>query len=132
MRPLIAIAAGLFFAAVLLLPAFGPLLDHHFAERMPNHQHLHESVVHTHTHDQAHSHAGDGMPDTQDGSGGAVPLVNADGSVTGLASPILDQTVLVDYPGFEPSNGPLRLFVRSEAVMQIYAPPPRTPPKSAA
>ena len=43
-----------------LVPAVGPLMDHHFAERQPAHQHL--GLVGDHVHDyganHAHRHAG--------------------------------------------------------------------------
>ncbi|MBM3948258.1 MAG: hypothetical protein FJ312_03270 [SAR202 cluster bacterium] len=130
MRPLIAITAGLFFAAVLLLPAFGPLLDHHFAERMPNHRHLNDAVAHTHGIERVHSHSHDGTQTPQDENDKAVPLVNADGAVG--ASIVLVQDLLAGSFDFEPSYGLLRSFGRSEAVTQTYTPPPKTPPKYAA
>jgi hypothetical protein len=42
----------------LLLPLYGPLVDHHFAERLPYHSHLYLAghVDHVHLHDVPHSH----------------------------------------------------------------------------
>jgi hypothetical protein len=44
---------------MLLLPLFGPLLDHHFAERQHDHVHVYPGRVtpdHAHPYEQPHSH----------------------------------------------------------------------------
>ena len=48
----------LLVAVALFLPAIGPLLDHHFAERQPDHLHIGESGFQVHPHDykQVHYH----------------------------------------------------------------------------
>lgn len=48
--------AGLSFAAVLLVPAYGPLVDHHYAERLPFHAHLSDSAPHVHAYFEIHGH----------------------------------------------------------------------------
>jgi hypothetical protein len=40
--------AGLFFVAAIMAPSYGPLIDHHFAERSVFHNHL--AVVGPHLH----------------------------------------------------------------------------------
>jgi hypothetical protein len=59
--------------AVLFLPVFGPQLDHHFAERRPDHGHVYmgpvapehdhffqDRTAHTHTHNGASAPGGEG------------------------------------------------------------------------
>ena len=97
---------------------------------MPNHQHLNETVFHTHGIDYVHSDTHGGTQTPQDNNGTAVALVNPDSAVS-VAS-VLDQTLLAQSLDFQPSDGLLRPFGRPDAVTQTYASPPKTPPKFAA
>lgn len=71
-----------FAAAALFLPALGPLLDHHYAERQPNHAHVYLGPAapdHVHPfemygHHVHHSH------DHAPSSDGIVYLVSHDGT----------------------------------------------------
>ena len=54
--------------SVLLLPAVGSIIDHHFAERQPWHSHVGLHVSHAHASDVYHAH-----PDPSD-QGGERPV----------------------------------------------------------
>ena len=71
----------------LLVPLFGPLVDHHFAERQPGHMHLYLTGVpiqHLHHHEAFHSHE--------------APV--ADSSEMEAAGPVLENSVI-----FMPQEG---------------------------
>jgi hypothetical protein len=50
------VVAGLFFVAAIMAPIYGPLIDHHFAERSVFHDHLAVAGPHLHTFGDVHSH----------------------------------------------------------------------------
>lgn len=50
------IAAGLLFAAAVMVPAYGPLIDHHYAERLPFHGHIARDGPHSHSYLELHAH----------------------------------------------------------------------------
>ena len=67
----------------LFLSGIGPLVDHHFAERLPGHAHIYlgsQATDHHHTYQAAHSHSHDDL-----GTAGAdiVFLTSNDGFGTG-------------------------------------------------
>jgi len=49
--------AGLFFAATIMAPAYGPIVDHHYAERLLFHSHLADSGPGPHRHAFLVNHA---------------------------------------------------------------------------
>ena len=56
-------ALAVLVTGALLLPAVGPLLDHHYAERVPGHLHFYFAGVsadHTHPYEVAHRHGHEG------------------------------------------------------------------------
>ena len=50
------IAAGLLFVAAEMVQVYGPLVDHHYAERLPFHGHFARQGHHSHTHLESHTH----------------------------------------------------------------------------
>ncbi len=61
--------------SALLVPLFGPLVDHHFAERQPGHVHLYLTGVptqHLHFHEAHHSHDSPPAGPSDVGSSGPV------------------------------------------------------------
>ena len=76
----------------LALPSFGPLLDHHFAERQPNHGHLSAAHVHTHdhiygsTHGHVHYHEGTRSEDAQ-----TAAIYNYDGAPASTGVVVLQE-----------------------------------------
>ena len=63
----------------LVAPAFGPILDHHFAERQPGHIHFGTANPSSHVHSYAesfHIHKADNTPESY-----PVALYRHDGSV---------------------------------------------------
>jgi hypothetical protein len=57
--------AGFFFAATIMAPAYGPVIDHHYAERLLFHAHLADTGPHLHIYLDFHPHLmpSDGAPD---------------------------------------------------------------------
>ena len=62
---------ALLLTATVVLPALGPLMDHHYAERQPGHAHLRPAGEHDHGYDSLHIH-------THGGVGGLTALYNDD------------------------------------------------------
>ena len=50
------VAAGLLFVAAVMVPAYGPLVDHHYAERLPFHSHIARQGPHSHGYLESHTH----------------------------------------------------------------------------
>ena len=50
------IVAGLLFVAAVMVPVYGPLVDHHYAERLPFHGHLARQGPHSHAYSEFHTH----------------------------------------------------------------------------
>jgi hypothetical protein len=50
------VLAGLFFVATIMAPVYGPLVDHHFAERDVFHNHIAVAGPHLHAFLDIHSH----------------------------------------------------------------------------
>ena len=129
-------------AAVALLPAMGPLLDHHYAGRQPGHGHLYFGAVlydHVHGHEVAHTHS-DGGVHIHTGGGhaghshgsqtGVVFLASHDGAVQGHAYvPASALSVDLSFP--EPRES-LSLLLPSEGVLsqQNFVTPPTQPPQT--
>ncbi len=120
--------------ALLFLSFFGPLLDHHFTEKLPHHDHLYLGITDAahdhpfeteHTHglsvDQAGHHEHDG------GTGDTLYLVS--GEESGTNSHHIDLTATShssQYPPFDPISAP-RLGGERDPESNIISPPVRPP-----
>ncbi|MBM3943378.1 MAG: hypothetical protein FJ316_10750 [SAR202 cluster bacterium] len=121
----------------LVLSSLGPALDHHIAERQPDHQHIYYGQVnpdHTHPYQQSHHHANAAPPGSEGPSGtpsgDILYLTSSDGvSQTSLA--IILPGTLPDQVA--PDPGDESLFVGAadgyhtlrEASISIPKKPPR-------
>ena len=84
-------ALAVLVTGALLLPAVGPLLDHHYAERVPGHLHLAGvSAAHAHPYEVDHRHAyggaytdASGAPLSEGTVGFLLPQEEAAGSSAG-------------------------------------------------
>ena len=118
-----------------LLPGFGPLVDHHFAEKLPTHGHLGGYVSHTHTYEQTHEHAHAGHTHvheadaSQRAAGDVVVVVNAEGSMGSLLSLTQNSMVPPVADGWEPGTSILGFTERFDGVDDIYISPQSPPPK---
>ena len=127
-------------AGLLLLPFFGPMLDHHFAERRPDHahvylgpvaaDHVHPYEVSTHYHYHPESPAAGGAGQNPP-SGGIVYLTSHDGIGTGfteLTVPAAREHAT--FPDPEEYRTALRI-PRSDIIPQdVVTSPPRKPPRA--
>ena len=126
---------------LLLLPFFGPMLDHHFAERRPDHAHVYlGAVVHdhvhpyevtTHLHRHTDGHAsGEGLsenvlPD------GIVFLTSHDGTGTGfieLTAPTPRESAV--FPDPEEYRIALRISISDTTPQDTVTSPPWKPPRA--
>lgn len=111
----------------LLVPAVGPLMDHHFAERQPAHQHL--GLVGDHVHDyganHAHRHAG---PDGA-GSGNGTALYNAEGGPAGSTVGLTTDKAMQAFLLFEPTSTVSLPASLDRLARQAFTPPPDRPPR---
>ena len=127
-------------AGLLLLPFFGPMLDHHFAERRPDHAHVYlgpvaanhvhpyEVSAHYHHHPEGPAAGGAGHNPPSDG---IVYLTSHDGIGTGLIELTVpgmrDNAV---FPDPEEYRTALRI-PRSDTIPQdVVTSPPRKPPRA--
>lgn len=91
----------------LLLPFFGPLLDHHFAERFPHHGHIYVTSVgpdHLHAYAIPHHHHAGGHSHVH---GGLFPI--ASNVADGRAPPLPDVLLFVSNDGL--TQAPMTLVV---------------------
>jgi hypothetical protein len=113
--------------AGLLAPAVGPLMDHHFAERQPAHQHL--GLVPDHIHDyganHAHRHAG---PDGA-GGGNGTALYNAEGGPAGSIVAFTTDKAMQAFLLFEPTSTVSLPASLDRLARQAFTPPPDRPPR---
>ena len=88
---------------LLLLPALGPQLDHHFAERRPDHSHVYlgaPSPEHSHPFEEGGHHAHHQHP-LQPQPGGIVYLSSDEGmgqAFAGVASSMVEESVRFSAP----------------------------------
>ncbi len=88
-------------ALALMAPFFGPIVDHHFAERFPHHGHIYVSSAepdHVHAYAIPHHHHDDGHSH-----------VHVDGEAGGPEAPLADILFFVSNDGM--SHGPMTLVV---------------------
>ena len=120
----------------LLMPLFGPLLDHHFPERQPHHAHVYlGSVVPDHVHpyqapdhDHGHHHSHDAGGGFE--HGGIVFLTSSDGvgqSVTAATIQMGQESLAFPIPGGNPLGyaGPLDAPPLRDALVSLSKKPPR-------
>ena len=109
----------------LIVPTVGPLVDHHFADRQPGHNHLLLVSDHLHAVDGQHSHLLTG--DTEDGEGSAT-LYNYDsGLAVGQNAPS-DATSLLASLQYEPTSVLiLPLYPVTTLTGQTISPPSKFP-----
>jgi hypothetical protein len=127
---------------VLLFPSIGPLADHHFAERGPNHEHIYLGEVvpdhvhsfqvrHTHDHAPATLEADSGEYSTADGGAeGIVYLTTEDGigpSPGSVAIPSLLEEVF--YPDPDDQDSPSGIIHGEGIPAGASIPPPDKPPQ---
>ena len=118
------LAIALFTA--LLFPQVGPVIDHHFAERAPLHNHLAPGKqAHKHRYSTSHSHqlaASSPALETvvtsleEDAYGGSMALL-------ALVPPGLERPLLAPLPYAIPNQQTL--------LLSAYLPPPEPPPRVA-
>ena len=117
---------------LLLLPALGPQLDHHFAERRPDHSHVFlgsPSPEHSHPFEEGGHHAHHQHP-LQPQPGGTVYLTSDEGmgqAFAGVASSMVQESVRFSAPdGGVFLLGPPR---RTAAMRGAFVGPPDNPPR---
>ncbi len=122
MNRVLALFWTLLLVTAVALPSFGPLVDHHFAERLPSHRHLGAATTHSHTFNLAHDEAGNP-------TGATTAVYNHDSGLSNVVSMAIDASLLgavlrpklsssVNLPTAD--TGPFRTR---------YAAPPDRPPR---
>ena len=129
--------------SALFMPFFGPMLDHHFAERQPSHEHVFlgsASAEHVHFYEAAHTHFHvHDLPATPGGNGPVskelphevVYLASQDW--VEQSSPSLTITSLqVDFVFPDQGDGRFLLSLTGQDNLppEIFIPPPKRPPRT--
>lgn len=83
--------------AAVELPSFGPIVDHHFAERLPSHHHLGAASAHEHPFNLAHAETGDSTDSP-------TALYNHDSGLAPVVSMAVDASLLGSFLSFELST----------------------------
>ena len=131
-------ALAVLVTGALLLPAVGPLLDHHYAERVPGHLHLAGvSAAHAHPYEVDHRHAyggaytdASGAPLSEGSAGYLLPQEEAAGSSAG--SGLTHLLLLAMFALLVP---PMLALIEAQGPLWLRAFTPRTelpPPRPAA
>jgi hypothetical protein len=112
----------------LALPSFGPMLDHHFAERQPGHRHLGPAVSHVHGYDNQVEHHHPAAP----GGHGPTAFYSYDASPPAISFAVVDDQAQWSTLLFMPSS----VFVIPDRVDaqpsgHVTAPPGKPPPRFA-
>jgi hypothetical protein len=126
----------------LFLPFFGPVLDHHFAERQHNHQHIYlgsADAKHTHSYDllQLHSHThntpvippGNGS-ESNESPNEIIYLTSQDGiaqSAPSFTIPALQVDFV--FPDLGDNHFLLSPTGQDNLPPEIFIPPPKRPPR---
>lgn len=119
--------AALLIVSILAAPSVAPLLDHHFAERQPNHTHLGSYVYHVHDR-HPHDH---GEPGGDDGNR-VVSLYSHEANPAGAGLPATADLAVLRYmaPG---SDSPLASAPPGGRAARLHYPgPPDRPPRASA
>ena len=122
--------------AALALSSLGPMLDHHFAERYPGHQHLYLGTAlpdHSHNYQNAHAHYGSwmyGPAATGSPSDGVVFLMANDGMghvAADISAPLLVRPLRLGGDG---GGSILQPFAGDDALTGVVVPPSKRPPRA--
>ena len=126
MTALAARLAALFLMLLVVLPAAGPLMDHHFAERQFGHVHLSIVPGHSHAEQLLHVHTNDGNTAAE---AGAVALVRQDSAWSAaFATPLADTGDPWPEVG-EPGLNPVMPHQPVAVARQACEAPPTPPPQ---
>ena len=123
-------------AAALLAPLMGAVLDHHFAERQPDHLHIGAPREHSHTHafervHHRHHAANRYARAASEGADTPIALYKSEGSIAAslAVSPSnLDDEALRQ---FRPTSVFTLPSISDDALRQCALPPPDKPPEHA-
>ena len=120
--------AALVVVAALIAPLAGPVLDHHFAERQPDHLHIGAPHSHDHSHAFESSHHSHPLSSVVDGDRLPITLYKSDGGVaaTLAASPVDVEASSVRR--FQPTSAFAMPSPPVSAARQHTPAPPDKPP----
>jgi hypothetical protein len=127
---------------IFFLPTFGPLLDHHFVEKAPNHAHVylgHSGPDHTHPFETRHGHheatvslsaKSSGLSDLRNGTDGIVFLAPHEG--TGQSAGTTMLTVAPASIVFHSTGDLFRFGLAGDdnRLLTAFVDPPRRPPRA--
>ena len=119
----------LLVAVMVALPAFGPLLDHHFAERQPYHAHVGADSSHKHDYRAAHAHPNDpANPAT--GANDALALYSFEVSSPVASVAILANSDLDALLNPDANSAPAIRAATDAALASALVPVPKPPPRA--
>ena len=113
----------------LLLPTFGVLADHHFAERQPSHLHIGAYGDHLHLLDASHAHYQGAVPSNAGNQQPPSAIYNYDGALTIAIGVAMVGTRIDTVAEFEPTSlyvFPLPHYPRART--RYVSPAERPPP----
>lgn len=123
----------LLIVVMVALPAAGPLLDHHFAERQPYHAHVGADSSHRHDYRAAHAHPVDpatGESSDSPSPGAALVLYSFEVSSPMASIAILANSNLDDRLTAAAAS-PLAIRAATEAALaSALVPVPKRPPRA--
>ena len=121
---------------MVALPAAGPLLDHHFAERQPYHTHVGADSSHRHDYRAAHAHPPDSAAPAT-GESSAAPSPDAALALYSfeVSSPMASIAILansnLDDQLTAAADSPLAIRAATEAALaSALVPVPKRPPRA--
>jgi hypothetical protein len=128
---------------ILFLPAFGPLMDHHFAEKVPNHAHVYlgqSGPEHVHPFETRHGHLHLASPQSATSAGLSEIYGGPDGIVYLAPNELTGQSVAVAMLTVAPASivlpQPPRYLFRSgltgdeDRLLAAFVEPLRRPPRA--
>jgi|TARA_B100002003_G_scaffold71661_1_gene66749 hypothetical protein len=122
MKSKFALLWPLLLAVAVIFPAFGPAIDHHFAERDPAHRHVGAAPSHDHDFARQHGH-------NADSTGNPTAVLSLDGGAASPAAVVLDDTHLAHSLKFEPSSVWSLMTWDRISFQDHYSSPPKRPPQ---
>lgn len=134
------------FSLIAIHALFQPLccliLDHHFAERQPNHVHLYLRQVvpqHVHSYEIHHTHPrlpeadnarSQGSPESNPAPDGILCLTNNDGMTRGIVQLTVPfQHLSIGFPNPEDSSLTFGIPTAGAILQDAYLPLPKKPPR---
>ena len=117
-------------AFALVLPAIGPLMDHHFAELQPDHRHLGPLQHHTHAYSHQHGHFQSTTGETAEAAG-ARAVYNRDSGPPAVVVVTGSDMAIQLFLHFEPTSefiSPPSSFAQAS---QTFTASPEEPPQQA-